>query len=55
MQTDDSILQARYIMLEDGGQEIVRVDRNQLGEINRLQGLQLQKRPTRLHNQSKHA
>ena len=47
MQTDDSILQARYIMLEDGGQEIVRVDRNQLGEINRLQGLQLQKKGQR--------
>jgi len=44
MRTDESILQARYIMLADGGQEIVRVDRNQLGEIIRLQGSQLQKK-----------
>ena len=47
MRTDDSILQARYIILADGGQEVVRVDRNQLGEINRLQGLQLQKKGQR--------
>tara|TARA_B110000046_G_scaffold176072_1_gene201341 strand:+ start:356 stop:3415 length:3060 start_codon:yes stop_codon:yes gene_type:complete len=47
MRTDESILQARYIMLADGGQEIVRVDRNQLGEIIRLQGSQLQKKGER--------
>ncbi|MEI8642363.1 hypothetical protein P4S68_20435 [Pseudoalteromonas sp. Hal099] len=47
MQTDDSILQARYIMLAENGQEIVRVDRF-LGDIIRLQGAQLQKRRARL-------
>ncbi|WP_369621115.1 ATP-binding protein [Pseudoalteromonas distincta] len=47
MRTDDSILQARYIMLDDGGQEVVRVDRNKLGEITRLQGQQLQKKGQR--------
>ncbi|XQF91902.1 hypothetical protein ACOBV9_09500 [Pseudoalteromonas espejiana] len=47
MQTDDSILQARYIMLAENGQEIVRVDRF-LGDIIRLEGPQLQKRRTRL-------
>ena len=43
MQTDDSILQARYIMLAENGQEIVRVDRF-LGDIIRLEGAQLQKK-----------
>lgn len=43
MQTDDSILQARYIMLAENGQEIVRVER-MLGDIIRLEGSQLQKK-----------
>ncbi|AQQ01180.1 hybrid sensor histidine kinase/response regulator [Pseudoalteromonas aliena] len=47
MRTDESILQARYIALAEGGQEIVRVDRNYQSEIKRVQGSQLQKKGQR--------
>ena len=47
MRTDESILQARYIMLADGGQEVVRVDRNHQGKLVRLEGQQLQKKGQR--------
>jgi two-component system, sensor histidine kinase and response regulator len=42
METDNSILQARYIMLAEGGKEVVRVDRGQNGAVIRIEGSQLQ-------------
>jgi PAS domain S-box-containing protein len=47
MRTDESILQARYIMLAEDGQEAVRVDRTEQGKIIRLEGQQLQKKGQR--------
>ncbi|WP_237707146.1 cache domain-containing protein [Pseudoalteromonas sp. BSi20652] len=47
MRTDNSILQARYIMLADGGKEVVRVDRNHQGELFRREADQLQKKGQR--------
>ncbi|MGB5790663.1 ATP-binding protein [uncultured Pseudoalteromonas sp.] len=47
MRTDESILQARYIMLAEGGQEVVRVDRTEQGKITILEGEQLQQKGQR--------
>ena len=47
MRTDESILQARYITLADGGREVVRVDRTELGSLVRLDGEQLQQKGQR--------